>query len=132
MSRPKTKPLAILLADEGLRDCMKSQAGRAFLWSMLEDAGVFRISANMESPLPTYFAEGGRNQGNKLLLRIQEADIDRFLVMQKEAFARTKLNDHNADKRRTAEYGNPAGNGHGIGGHEVSDDDGQGVDDGRG
>ena len=104
--------------DLGLAECLKTFNGRAVLWDLLEGHGCFRMSAVLNgdplAPYATYFREGERNRGNQLLARIQAADIDGYLKMQREAYLRKSQGDDDTERRRAAEHGPAVG----------SDDDG--------
>lgn len=119
MSRRRKKPQPSP-ADVGLMDNLKSANGRAFLWDLLEDMGCFRMSADLQSgplsPYRTYFNEGVRSRGNKLLARIQAADVNGYLLMQREALERASENVRVREQQRASEHGA------GVGG----DDDGDG------
>jgi hypothetical protein len=99
------RPLGVQLAERGLRDCLATPQGRAFLWQELEGAGLFRMSADVTSPSLTFFREGERNRANRLLVAIQTVSIDGFLLMQKEAFVRAMGNERATERNRNAEYG---------------------------
>ena len=49
------------------RNLMSDPAGRRFVWAILSNAGVFRISHAPGDPYQTAFREGERNVGNWLL-----------------------------------------------------------------
>jgi hypothetical protein len=61
---------------------MGSEAGRRVVWELLEFAGVFRTSPTMDNW--TFFNEGQRNVGLKLLGRIQAHCPDEYALMIKE------------------------------------------------
>jgi len=58
--------------------------GRRILWSMLEEAGVFRCSFDPGRADVSAFNEGRRNSGLLILTRVMEADPDAFVTMQRE------------------------------------------------
>lgn len=68
---------------EDVRFILNDKRGRRFLWRQLEECGVFRSSAN-NSGSWTYFNEGQRNIGLKLLTEITDASPDAYLLMLKE------------------------------------------------
>ena len=74
-------------ADE-LRDLGKfvlnSRAGRAYLWELMEFAGVRELSYTRGDALETCFREGGRNIGNKILADIVDCSPDLYSIMVKE------------------------------------------------
>lgn len=57
--------------------------GRRFLWRYLDICGVFRSSFTGSSD--TFFREGERNIGLKLLADINESHPEAYLLMMKEA-----------------------------------------------
>lgn len=61
---------------------MASEAGRRTVWWLLEEAGVFRTSMTADNW--TFFNEGQRNLGLKLLARVQEHCPDEYARMTKE------------------------------------------------
>jgi len=75
---------------------MSDKRGRRIVWSLLSEAGVFKTSyvPGMDA-MQTAFAEGGRNQGVKLMARIMEHCPDRFSEMQKEAQNHVRRNASN-------------------------------------
>ena len=85
---------------EDLRSVLKTSAGRNVLWQVLEQANVFGISYTGESN-STFFNEGMRNIGNRLLAHIQQANPDAFLLMQKEHIKRG--NDEKLRKEKERE-----------------------------
>ena len=58
-------------------------AGRRIARGFLERAGVFRLSFSPD-PLATAFAEGGRNEGLRLLNQIHMHAPDQYIAMMKE------------------------------------------------
>lgn len=65
-----------------IRFLLSREQGRRFLWRYLEICGVYRSSFTGNSQ--TFFNEGERNVGLKLLDDIMEAAPDAYLVMLKE------------------------------------------------
>lgn len=57
--------------------------GRRFLWRYLDICGVFRSSFTQSSE--TFFLEGQRNIGLKILADINEAHPEAYLLMMKES-----------------------------------------------
>lgn len=62
---------------------MSHAAGRRIARGFLERAGVFRLSFSPD-PLATAFAEGGRNEGLRLLNQIHMHAPDQYIAMMKE------------------------------------------------
>lgn len=58
--------------------------GRRIVWSMLEEAGVFRCSFDPGRADVSAFNEGRRNSGLRILTHVMEADPDAFVTMQRE------------------------------------------------
>lgn len=73
-------------ADKDLRFVMGDARGRRFVWSLLEEAGVFRSTFNV-SALAMAHAEGGRNQGLRLLNRLLRTTPAEYRTAQEEASA---------------------------------------------
>lgn len=69
-----------------LRWVMSMPQGRRFLWRILEGCGIYKSSFTGSSE--TFFLEGQRNVGLKLLAEIMEADSESYMLMQREARAR--------------------------------------------
>lgn len=71
---------------EQLKMLLASSDGRAVLWRVLSQAGVYRVS--FDGTVHTYFKEGKRAVGLWLLDEIFEADPAAFAIMQREATER--------------------------------------------
>ena len=67
-----------------LQEVMGTQAGRRFVWKLLGDAGVFRMSMNPNFGV-TAFAEGQRSVGNALYADLHEHCFDQYQEMEREA-----------------------------------------------
>ncbi len=71
-----------------IRDVMQSEGGRAFVWWVLEQAGIFKVSADISgtpnAELRTYFNEGRRNLGNELVVRLNQVDQELYQEMERE------------------------------------------------
>lgn len=65
-----------------LRQVMSTRAGRAFVWRILAEAGVFRISYTGNSD--TYFNEGRRALGVALFADINEFCFGDYLKARSE------------------------------------------------
>lgn len=85
---------------EDLKSTLQTKAGRNVLWSIMDQANVFGMSYTGEVN-STIFNEGMRNMGNRLLIQIQQANPDAFLLMQKEHIERIK--EENARKENEHE-----------------------------
>ncbi len=69
-----------LIQLQDIRDILKTEAGRRFMWRYLDECGVFRSSYDA-SGSKVYFNEGMRNIGNQLLADITEASPEVFAQM---------------------------------------------------
>lgn len=67
-----------------LRLICETEHGRRFIWSLIEQAGVWRTTYTGEA-LSAAFAEGKRNTGLKVFSDVMEACPDQYLAMAKEA-----------------------------------------------
>lgn len=67
---------------DDLRWMMSDKRGRRVMWRLLETTGVYRSSFTGNSE--TFFREGQRNVGLKLLADIHENCPDAFVTMLKE------------------------------------------------
>ncbi len=67
--------------DNDLKFLLSSDQGRRFIWNMLEKCGVFKSSFTGSSE--TFFLEGQRNIGLKLMSDIMRVDPDSYLKMIK-------------------------------------------------
>jgi len=70
----------ILLND--VRHVLSSVQGRRFVWRILDMAGVYRSSFTGNST--TFFNEGARNIGLRVLSDVMDAKPEAFLLMQQE------------------------------------------------
>lgn len=70
----------ILLND--VRHVLSSVQGRRFVWRILDMAGVYRSSFTGNSS--TFFNEGARNIGLRVLSDVMDAKPEAFLQMQQE------------------------------------------------
>lgn len=68
--------------DANLKFILGTDQGRAFLWKLLGDCGVFKSSFTGSSE--TFFLEGRRDIGLKLLASITRVDPDSYLKMIKQ------------------------------------------------
>jgi len=67
-----------------LKRLMGEMYGRRFMWHLLEQTGVFRLSFAGEQTHSTAFAEGGRNQGLMLMDAIHQHCLREYGLMVKE------------------------------------------------
>lgn len=70
------------LETDDLKWLMSDKRGRRVMWRLLETTGVYRSSFTGNSE--TFFREGQRNVGLRLLSDIHEHCPDAFVVMLKE------------------------------------------------
>lgn len=61
---------------------MEDKRGRRYVWRLLEQCGVFRSSFTGNSE--TFFREGQRNVGLKIISLIHEACPEKYALMLKE------------------------------------------------
>lgn len=69
------------LAD--IRAVLSTHHGRRFFWRYLAECGVFRTSFTGNST--TFFNEGKRDIGLRLMADLMEAAPEQYMVMQKES-----------------------------------------------
>lgn len=69
---------------------LSTPQGRRFLWRYLETCHIFSTSFTGSSE--TFFKEGERNIGLKLLADITECNAESYLLMMKEAKERENKN----------------------------------------
>ena len=84
---------------EDLKSVLQTKAGRNVLWRMMEQANVFGLSYTGEVN-STFFNEGARNIGNRLLIQIQQASPELFLLMQKEYMEKVQAENSRKEKER--------------------------------
>ncbi len=65
-----------------VRHVLSSVQGRRFVWRILDMAGVYRSSFTGNST--TFFNEGARNIGLRVLSDVMDAKPEAFLLMQQE------------------------------------------------
>jgi len=71
---------------EDLHNILLSPGGRRFLWKVLEECGVYKISFTGNSH--TFFNEGKRQIGLNLIADIFDADPNAYVEMRLEATTR--------------------------------------------
>lgn len=79
---------AKLAVEQRLKDwrwLLADRRGRRVVWSLLEEAGVFRSSFDPDRAQVTAFHEGQRNAGLRILNAVMQADAEAFVTMQREA-----------------------------------------------
>ena len=84
------------LEEDDLVWLMDQKRGRAMVWRLLAEAGVYQPSFNQNS-MTMAFNEGRRSYGSKLLMQILAICPERHLQMQKEAIKHGRSDDGNAD-----------------------------------
>jgi hypothetical protein len=67
---------------DDVREILRTKGGRRFYWRYLTDCGLFKTSMTGNSQ--TYFLEGQRNVGLKLLADMNQAAPEAYLLMQQE------------------------------------------------
>lgn len=81
--RRKQEKLTQVQHDNDTRAVMSTREGRRYVWGLLGDAGVYRTSFTGNAT--TYFNEGKRDIGLRVLADITRACPEQYLVMQSEA-----------------------------------------------
>ena len=84
---------------EDLKSILLTKQGRNVLWQMLEQANVFGMSYTGEVN-STFFNEGARSAGNRLLVQIQQASPESFLLMQKEHMEKIQAENSRKENER--------------------------------
>lgn len=85
------------VASEDLKWLMSSRRGRRIVWSLLERAGVWRLSFSTNA-MQTAFNEGRRNEGLALTAAIHELCPERYVEMLQE---QKKHDNRNASDDRS-------------------------------
>lgn len=70
-------------AEDDLKWILSDKRGRRFYWRLLADCGVFKSSMTGNSQ--TFFNEGMRNIGLKLLADLNDVEPDAYVLMLKES-----------------------------------------------
>lgn len=82
-ARDREKRRAMRDRDD-LKQILETKSGRRFIWRLLNDeCGVFRTSMTGNST--TFFNEGARNVGLKLLAWVNDTRPEAYVEMLKEA-----------------------------------------------
>ena len=71
-------------SDAAIKTLMSSESGRTWMWDHLSACGLYRMSARSGDAHMTYFNEGERNVGLRLLAQLQRACPDLYFLMSKE------------------------------------------------
>lgn len=79
----KTAENAARTMVDDIKWLMSSPRGRRLVWWLLDITGVYRTSFSSQRG-GTEFNEGGRNTGLKILAKVQEHCLDRFVEMLRE------------------------------------------------
>lgn len=86
-----------------LRKLMMSEWGRDWLFRLLESCHIYeRISdlgtvERVSDPYITYFRDGERNVGNRILIDAQRASADLYMTMIKEANEKRQAQEDNEE-----------------------------------
>lgn len=71
-------------ADAAIKAFMSHRDGRAWVWDLLSACGLYRMSARAGDAHMTYFHEGERNVGLRLLVQLQRACPQHYATMNQE------------------------------------------------
>ena len=71
-------------SDQTVKTFMSLKAGRAWMWDHLSACGLYRMSARAGDAHMTYFCEGERNIGLRLLVQLQRACSELYATMSQE------------------------------------------------
>lgn len=74
---------------EDLRAILNTYGGRAFIWRVLSDCGVFASSFTGDAA-HTFYREGKRSVGLEIVRDIVKVDVNLYNKMQYEAVEREK------------------------------------------
>ncbi len=66
-----------------MRYILAAKNGRRFIWKLMSECGIF--ASSFDGTSRTYFREGERNVGLKILSRLNEADENSYSVMVRES-----------------------------------------------
>jgi len=66
-----------------IRNFMKTENGRSFMWRCLEDCSTF-IGTFSSDPIQSAFNSGSRKHGLWLVMELKEAAPDEYVMMIKE------------------------------------------------
>jgi hypothetical protein len=71
-------------SDQAIKAFMSHESGRAWVWGHLSACGLYRTSARAGDAHMTYFCEGERNVGLRLLTQLQRACPELYATMTQE------------------------------------------------
>lgn len=71
-------------SDQAIKAFMSHQTGRAWVWEQLSACGLYRTSARSGDAYMTYFHEGERNVGLRLMVQLQRACPELYATMSQE------------------------------------------------
>ena len=69
-----------------IKQIMSTEAGREFMWTLLDRCGIYRSSFTGNSE--TFFREGERNIGLYLTAQLNKDCVTEYAAMQREALKR--------------------------------------------
>ena len=72
------------IAREELVLILEQREVRNFLWTLLEECGIYDISHRGEETHETAFNEGARNVGNKIIAKLDDAIPHTYMKMYTE------------------------------------------------
>ena len=72
------------IAREELALILQQREVRNFLWTLLEECGIYDISHRGEETHETAFNEGARNVGNKIIEKLDDAVPHTYMKMYTE------------------------------------------------
>lgn len=84
---------------DNLRAVMGTNYGRAVLWDLIRDAGVFESIYHPSSAI--YYNAGRQDYGHKLMAQIITADPALYILMEREARERDARDDASQDAAQT-------------------------------
>ena len=84
-----------------VREVLNTEAGQRFLWRILSECGIFRVSFDSMNSNYTVYNEGRRSIGLFILNELNEADYKIFSKMQQQAILKHK--EARAQKERELE-----------------------------
>ena len=87
---------------EDVRDILETPAGRRTFWRYLTECRVFGSVFNNSGSM-TYFNEGRRDVGLKIMADITEANDEAYLLMMREAKDREFVESNENESRETKE-----------------------------
>jgi len=70
--------------DAAIAAFMSHKQGRAWVWDLLSACGLYRVSARAGDPHMTYFHEGERNVGLRVLAQLQRTCPEHYKTMTEE------------------------------------------------